>query len=338
MGMGMGAGAQYAGRIAYPLNWLGKAAPPHVSTELMVKGPRGLFGHYIADTVNKPGITGCLTPGGQMFHLRRGREVSGFEKLLLSGIPADQLLLGGEPEGQLSDLAGNAMSMPVVSACILSAFCIQSYAAANKNGKGGNGLEPPSKASKPSAASAPAASASAASAPSGSCEKFCFASCLGRAAHAERCSVLCTCESSGDVSKHAILRCSCCMMTLCGMCAAHVQLDSHNMQPLDAKGGRFGGSAEAADDPSAVAEEFEATIRSEVPDALKLETARREGAPLPAELACAPELAAKVSGLMGRSRAPAAQAPVQRLRPAGTGSCGAGGRTAAAPPESRGPR
>ena len=63
-----------------------------------------------------------------MFHLRRGREISGYEKLLLSGIPADSLLLGGESEVQLSDLAGNAMSMPVVSACMLAALCIQPYA------------------------------------------------------------------------------------------------------------------------------------------------------------------------------------------------------------------
>ena len=50
-----------------------------------------------------------------MYHFRRGREISGFEKLLLSGIPADQLLLGGESEVQLSDLAGNASARPPLS-------------------------------------------------------------------------------------------------------------------------------------------------------------------------------------------------------------------------------
>ena len=48
-----------------------------------------------------------------------GRSILGYEKLLLSGIPADKLLLGTESEVQLSDLAGNAMVMPVVSAAIL---------------------------------------------------------------------------------------------------------------------------------------------------------------------------------------------------------------------------
>jgi hypothetical protein len=50
----------------------------------------------MTDLINRAGITSCLTPGGQMFHLKRGREISGYEKLLLSGIPADSLLLGGE--------------------------------------------------------------------------------------------------------------------------------------------------------------------------------------------------------------------------------------------------
>ena len=49
---------------------------------------------HMTDVINRAGITGCLTPGGSMFHVRRGREISGYEKLLLSGIPADQLLLG----------------------------------------------------------------------------------------------------------------------------------------------------------------------------------------------------------------------------------------------------
>ena len=55
---------------------------------------------HMTDLINRAGVTSCLTPGGQMFHLKRGREISGYEKLLLSGIPADSLLLGGESEVQ----------------------------------------------------------------------------------------------------------------------------------------------------------------------------------------------------------------------------------------------
>ena len=215
------------------------------------------------DIIPKAGITGCLTPGGQMYHFRRGREISGFEKLLLSGIPADQLLLGGESEVQLSDLAGNAMSMPVVSACILSAFCIAPYAAAKKAGKAT--LLPP-----PSAATAPALATTANAKASGVYEQFHFTRCLALAGRAECCSILCTCESSGDVSMHSILRCSCCQMTLCGMCATSVQLDVHSMKPLFTEGGRFAAEIALSDDPSAAPEAFERELRCAVPDTLML--------------------------------------------------------------------
>ena len=46
----------------------------------------------------------------------------------LGGIPVDKLLLGTETEVQLADLAGNAMAMPVVSAAILAALLVPSYA------------------------------------------------------------------------------------------------------------------------------------------------------------------------------------------------------------------
>jgi hypothetical protein len=32
---------------------------------------------HMTDVINRPGITGFLTPGGSMFHIKRGREVSG---------------------------------------------------------------------------------------------------------------------------------------------------------------------------------------------------------------------------------------------------------------------
>ena len=75
---------------------------------------------HMTDTINRPGITACLTPGGSMFHVTKGREISGLEKMLMSGINAFNLKIGGESEVQLSDLAGNAMSLPVVSACLLA--------------------------------------------------------------------------------------------------------------------------------------------------------------------------------------------------------------------------
>ena len=42
----------------------------------------------------------------------------------LQGIPVDDLLLTRESEGQMSDLAGNAMTTTVVGACMLSALLL----------------------------------------------------------------------------------------------------------------------------------------------------------------------------------------------------------------------
>ena len=39
------------------------------------------------DVLPRPGITGCITPGGEPFGPHRGRCILGYEKLLLSGIP-----------------------------------------------------------------------------------------------------------------------------------------------------------------------------------------------------------------------------------------------------------
>ena len=69
---------------------------------------------HLVKTLNLPGVSCCITPGGKNFLSSVGRSMLGYEKLLLQGIPPDRLLLGRETEVQLSDLAGNAMSMPVV--------------------------------------------------------------------------------------------------------------------------------------------------------------------------------------------------------------------------------
>jgi hypothetical protein len=63
-----------------------------------------------------------------------GRPLLGCEKLLLQGIPFFRLALGNETEVQLGDLAGNAMSMPVVSAAMLAALlCSQLRREATKH-------------------------------------------------------------------------------------------------------------------------------------------------------------------------------------------------------------
>ena len=244
---------------------------------------------HMTDLINRAGVTSCLTPGGKMFHFKRGREISGYEKLLLSGIPADSLLLGGESEVQLSDLAGNAMSMPVVSACMLAALCIQPYVKSRDetrlvNDKKKDGkqsykailtLPAPLKAAASGPQASSAAAASKAAADSKQYKPFSFASRACMASRAERCSIMCTCESSGDVSKNKILRCACCALTTCGMCQGKLQLETHrSMTSLYSscaerfEGGGAGGLLHAADDAAAAPDEFEKELRREVPDVL----------------------------------------------------------------------
>ena len=83
---------------------------------------------HMAQPNSRPGITGCLTPGGYIFLPCMSRCLTGAEKLLFNGIPVDRLQIGQETEVQLSDLAGNAMSLTVVSACTLAALCVKEYA------------------------------------------------------------------------------------------------------------------------------------------------------------------------------------------------------------------
>lgn len=71
------------------------------------------------------GIAGCVTPGGDFFIPNKGRSLLGCEKLLIQGLPYFRLALGNESEVQLGDLGGNAMSLTVVSACMLAAITCQ---------------------------------------------------------------------------------------------------------------------------------------------------------------------------------------------------------------------
>ena len=70
------------------------------------------------------GVIGCLTPGGQPFSTIRGRPITGLEAIALQGLPIDALLLTRESQGELQDLAGNAMTSTVVGAALLSALIV----------------------------------------------------------------------------------------------------------------------------------------------------------------------------------------------------------------------
>ena len=269
------------------------------------------------DVINRPGITSCITPGGENFGPHRGRCILGYEKLLLSGIPADKLLLGTETEVQLSDLAGNAMAMPVVSAAILAALCIPAYARAleaddefsletmtqpsadgsssaiaagkkKKSGAGGNDYEgassPASKASK--AGKAGKAGKAAAPVSEGGFDEHLLA-LLPLCAEAEATSILCTCETSGGVSASGIVRCTDCLLSSCQSCGTQKALEWHTLVP-----GKYpccgtvteGGSRRSEKLPA----EFEQVLRKHAPTAIALDASSAAqlaglGVELPAE-------------------------------------------------------
>lgn len=72
------------------------------------------------------GVSGCVTPGGSLLVPHLGRELLGYEKLLLQGIPFSRLVLGPETQVQLSDLgkcsAGICVSFRISYPMTLGAF------------------------------------------------------------------------------------------------------------------------------------------------------------------------------------------------------------------------
>lgn len=180
-----------------------------------------------------PGVVGCITPGGNIFLTHRGRPILGREKLLLSGIPTDRLLLGPESEVELSDLAGNAMSCPVVGACLLSMLCLQAYHAACSQ-------QSASSAQKRLTVLKAAKRAEPVKEIVGDeCENIAVKPTLNNidwvarlkalGSDAFSTSVLCTCETSGGVSTHNIMGCKDCNLFVCSKCAVLVQTQSHSL-------------------------------------------------------------------------------------------------------------
>lgn len=68
------------------------------------------------------GILPCITPGGCDFASNRQQALNGSELLLLQGLPLNKILFARETQKERQDLAGNAMSTPVIGASIVSAI------------------------------------------------------------------------------------------------------------------------------------------------------------------------------------------------------------------------
>ncbi|EMC95652.1 hypothetical protein BAUCODRAFT_24680 [Baudoinia panamericana UAMH 10762] len=68
------------------------------------------------------GITGCLTPSGKPYISDAKRILAPGEALQLQGLPLDQISFTTETQGEVRDLAGNAMTTSVVGPAILAAL------------------------------------------------------------------------------------------------------------------------------------------------------------------------------------------------------------------------
>ena len=63
---------------------------------------------------SKLGVGPAVTPGGIVFVTNMQRALLGSELLALHGISPSRLFIGNETQRDLQDLAGNAMSTPVI--------------------------------------------------------------------------------------------------------------------------------------------------------------------------------------------------------------------------------
>ena len=211
------------------------------------------------------GVSGCVTPGGELLLPHKGRTVMGYEKLLLQGIPFSRLLLGPETEVQLSDLAGNAMSVSVVSATMLAAICAPQLRK-EKKASGKNLISEYALSQQHDSAKGAVLSERGDffGKPHGSPKSFkeIFSGIAKEYARdAFYSSVLCTSETSGTMSKDSrILMCSVCGMGVSDEYSGRYQLSSHDLKEIDfhANNGR----------PDS--HEFEQKLRCAVPSILRL--------------------------------------------------------------------
>eukprot|EP00501_MAST-03F_sp_TOSAG23-6_P000813 GSMAST32.ASY1.ANO1.843.1 assembled CDS len=220
-----------------------------------------------------PGCSGCITPAGLSFLPQFGRMLTGGEKLAFQGIPIDRLQLGQETEMQLGDLAGNAMSLTVISAAMLAALSVKQFARerlANKKFL----LKEPVPELLVTTTFAPPEKDKNVTYQKDSKELDAVSSFhdIAKLAYeAESASVLCVCETSGGSSASSILRCSNCNFTFCRSCASrgldlacHKVCDYSVMHPTETS------TASAGNKSRIGSVSFEQKLRCAAPSCLSL--------------------------------------------------------------------
>ncbi|GMH56832.1 hypothetical protein TrLO_g11280 [Triparma laevis f. longispina] len=199
------------------------------------------------------GVAGCVTPGGDVFLPHLGRCLLGAEKLLLQGIPYFRLQLANETEVNMSDLAGNAMSLSVVSACMLAALTARKFkeeCVAEAQKKKTEPLEPVKgilnllqvkekiadavleRAKMPKLKCMDVADFKH---PKGDNCLDVFSDLSNLGTRAFNNSVLCCCESSGRVAKpegNRFLWCKNCGVSSCADCAPSYAWSSHKCEDI----------------------------------------------------------------------------------------------------------
>lgn len=90
-------------------------------------------------------VSPCVTPACRLWIFNRWRWLIGKEKMALQGFPVDSLDLGGLSESEISTLAGNAMSVPVVGAILFLVLALVRFPAeGDRDGTlGASGQTPP---------------------------------------------------------------------------------------------------------------------------------------------------------------------------------------------------
>lgn len=183
-----------------------------------------------------------------------------------AGIPFSRLLLGPETEVQLSDLAGNAMSVPVVCATMLAAICAPELR--RQREKSRKVLLTNFALSQEYDEAHGAVLAQRGDLynqnkdynAKGFVEIFAdIAKTL--AVDAFRSSALCTCETSGRTTEDTkILECTGCGMRVCHLCSGRCRVSSHSLKEIDVS---------SEENPRPDSHVFERKLRCAVPSILQ---------------------------------------------------------------------
>ena len=175
------------------------------------------------------GLAPCLTPSGIFYLTSRGGPLTFAESLLLQGIPSERLMFASETARQIQDLAGNAMSSPVVGAAILAAL-ISAGPTLFKAKTGTTGQSSSQVCAVPKALSR--IDIKGLKGPESVLDSINVINVEVLIKHATQAARMCYCEGQVGVSENRIQKCVECGHTTCVICGVK---PTHHYQALDAE-------------------------------------------------------------------------------------------------------